>query len=260
MAYVGLKHPVFAPIETEAAGSLPTYSTGLIVGKAIGANVSITLADTKLYADDEVAESDKGFQSGTISANVDDLTKEAILAWFGSKEATVGGAEAVQDAGTYNAPFGGFGYYRVRQKKGVRSIRAFFYYKTQFGLPSEDAATKGDTVEYQTPTTEGEIFKTDTPAEFWRVWADFAAEADAVAWLNELANIGEPASLTNLNAAITTAVAMDAETYTSASWVDVAVSLGNAQAVAVMDSPSQARVDEAESLLEAAIALLVERA
>ena len=256
MAYVGLKHPVFAPFATEPSGSLPTYGTGLIVGLAIGANVSITLSDAKLYGDDDVAESDKGFLSGTVTANVDDLTKEAILLWFGSQENASG---EVEDAGTYNAPFGGFGYYRIRRKAGVRSIRAFWYYKTQFGLPSEDAQTKGDTVSYQTPSTEGEIFRTNTSKEIWRAWKDFTVEADAVAWLNEKANIGEPAVLTALNAAIASAVALDPEASTSATWVDVANALEDAQAVVLMSAPSQTRVDSATSLLTTAVGLLVPR-
>jgi hypothetical protein len=259
MAFVGLKHPVFAPIATEPAGSLPTYGAGLVVGHAIEANVSIEHADAKLYADDVIVESDNSFLSGSITVGIDDLSKEATVAWLGSKEVTVNGQAVVRDGGAISSPLGGFGYYRVRKKDGIRQIRAFWYYKTQWGMPSEESKSKGETIEWQTPSIEGDIMAIDDADNTWRDWADFSTEAAAIAWLNELANIGEPASKTALNAAITSAQALDPETYTSASWVDVANALEDAVAVAAMESPSQARVDSATSLLTTAVGLLVER-
>ncbi len=259
MAMVGLKHPVFAPITAESAGAIPTYGSGAIVGSAIEANVSIELADGKLYADDVIKETDNGFIGGSITTGVDDISSDVHKLWFGAEDATLGGETVVEDGAALIAPYGGFGYYRVRRKNGVRSIRAFWYYKTQWGVPSEEAKTKGETIEWQTPAVEGNIMTLDNENESWRAWKDFASEADAVAWLDELANIGEPASKTALNSAITSTQALDSEDYTSASWVDVANALADAVAVAAMTSPSQTRVDSATSLLTTAVGLLVER-
>lgn len=69
------------------------------------------------------------------------------------------------------------------------------------------------------------------------------SEVQAKAWLNELANIGEPADKTTLSAAIVAAELILSEDYTSASWV--AVALANAQAVEEMTSPTQSEVDGA---------------
>ncbi len=260
MAYIGLKHPVFAPIATEPAGSLPTYGAGLIVGKAIAANVSIELSDAKLSADDVIAEVDNSFVSGTITAGVDDLSDEALTAWLGNQAATLNGVTTIRSASTYEAPEGGFGYYRVRKKNGVRSFRAYWYHKTKWGMPSEDAKTKPDgSIEWQTPEIEGVIMTAQDSTNSWRDAATFETEAEAVGWLDELANIGEPADLTNLNADIATAQGMNSETYTSASWVALANSLADAVLVAAMQNPSQSRVDAVEDALEAAIAALVER-
>lgn len=259
MAFIGLKHPVYAPIASAPSGSTPTYGTGLVIGKAIQARVDITLNDSKLYADDGVAESDKGFQSGTISLGLDDLSDDAILAMLGSKAATVGGVAIVRDAATYASPEGGFGYYRVRKKGGVRTIRAFWYYRTQWGQPSEEATTKGENVEWQTPTVEGDIMTVDDADQTWRDWADFDTEAAAVAWLDGMANTGTPADTTDLEAAITAALLLESETYTSASWVGLANALATAQAVVALDNPSQAEVDAAETALADATEGLVER-
>jgi phi13 family phage major tail protein len=259
MAYIGLKYPVFAPISSETPGSVPAYGQGKVVGMAIEANVSIELGDNPLFGDDVIAESDKSFVSGSITIGVDDIGKEVYLAWFGGETQTGdGGVEEIVDGAGIPSPLGGFGYYRVRRKNGVRSIRAFWYYKTQWGVPSEEAQTKGEQIEWQTPSVEGSIMTLDDEKASWRKWADFTSEADAKAWLNEMANIGEPADLTALNAAIASAQELDPEDYTSASWVAVANALAEAIAVAAMDSPSQTRVDSATSLLTTAVGLLEE--
>ncbi len=260
MAYIGLKHPVFAPITAEPASSLPTYGAGLVVGHAIAANVTIELSESKLPADDMIVEIDNSFVSGTISTGIDDLSDEVLQAWLGNKKVTVGGVDVIRSAANYEAPEGGFGYYRVRKKNGVRSFRAYWYYKTKWGMPSEEAATKPDgSIEWQTPSIEGAIMTAQDADNSWRDMATFATEAEAVAWLEELANIGEPADLTDLNTAITAAQVLDPEAYTSVSWVDVAVALDEAVAVTAMESPSQTRVDQAESVLTTAMASLVER-
>ena len=56
MAKIGLKYPVY---KTDSAAG--------VIGKAIQADISITVNDVKLYADDAVAESDKSFQNGNNS-------------------------------------------------------------------------------------------------------------------------------------------------------------------------------------------------
>lgn len=195
MAYIGLKHPVFAPIATEPAGSLPTYGTGLVVGKALIANVAIELGDSKLAADDTIAETDNSFNSGTITMGVDDLSDEALQAWLGQKKVNVDGVEVIRSAANYEAPAGGFGYYRVRKKNGIRSYRAYWYHKTQWGMPSEDAATKPDgSIEWQTPEVEGTIMTAQDADCSWRDSALFNSEADAIAWLDAKAGLPVSAS------------------------------------------------------------------
>ena len=188
MAFTGLKYAVFAPI-TDETSSAPTYGTGFVVGKMISANIAVTTANAVLYADDIAVEEENGFVSGTISLNVDDLSEEVAVGLLGSQLVGEEGDQAVQDAATYSAPDGGFGYLRIRRKNGVRSIRAIWLYKTKFAMPSDDATTKGETVEFQTPTMEGSIKALDTATQEWRVWKDFTTEAEAVAWINEKANI-----------------------------------------------------------------------
>lgn len=259
MAKIGLKYGVFAPIATEPTGQLPTYGTGLVVGHMMQANLTVQYSDSKLAADDTIVETDRSFISGTLSVGTDDLTDEVLEAWLGLQEKTVGSATVLRSAGTYDPPKGGFGYIRVVKKNGVRKYKAYWIYKSMWVMPTENAATKPDgTIEWQTPTVEGAIMAVGDGDATWRDEASFATETEAVAWLNELANIGEPADLTALDAAIDAAELLDPEEYTSASWVAVAVALADAEAVTLMDSPSQTRVDAAKNALTGAMADLVE--
>lgn len=194
MAYIGMKHPVFAPIESETNG-VPTYGEGIVVGRAISAELSLEMADAPLYADDVIAERERGFLSGTLTIGVDDISKEAQLAWLGTKEITGTGEEDsyIEDAANYTAPIGGFGFVRVRKYNNVRSIIAYWYYKTTWVQSSESAQTKGESIEWQTPTVEGTIETLDNEQQAWRKYKEFTSEAEAIAWLDELAQIGQGA-------------------------------------------------------------------
>ena len=63
MAKIGLKYPVYKTATSQG-----------VIGKAIQADISISVNDVKLYADDAIAESDKSFQSGTLTLGIDDLS------------------------------------------------------------------------------------------------------------------------------------------------------------------------------------------
>jgi phi13 family phage major tail protein len=195
MAYIGLKHPVFAPIATEPAGALPTYGTGLVIGMAMSANVTLMRSDSKLSADDRVAEYDNSLISANIVLGIDDLSDDAQKEFLGEQEASLNGEATIRAGGNFEAPTGGFGYYRVRKKNGIRTIRAYWYHKTKWGMPSEEATTKPDgSVEWQTPTVEGLAMLSNDETAALRDWKTFSSEADAIAWLNGLANIPVEAS------------------------------------------------------------------
>jgi phi13 family phage major tail protein len=251
---------VAAAISSQPAGSFPTYGTGFVVGKMMQADVALEHDDAELRGDGSVAESEKGLLGGKITLGINDLTLEVERSMLGAQLKTVEGVSVNRDAAAYNPPFVGFGYYRVRKISGVTVIRAIWYYKTQWMQPTESAKQKDKKIEWQTPTIEGSIYLLDDADETMRDYVEFTgstAEADAVAWLDEKANIGEPADLTDLNVAIAAAEELDSENYTALSWVALANALADAQAVAAMTSPTQTRVDSAENTLTAAVEALV---
>lgn len=195
MAYIGLRHVVAAPIETETAGTMPTYGTGVLVGRAMMANVNFDRADVTLEADDTTVESDNSIVGGTVQLGIDDLLDEARVALLGDK--AVEGDEGSYDEIGKAAPYVGIGYVRQRVYNGKTSYRAMWIIKTQFGGADENAQTKGRTTNFQTPTINGSIMGVqleDGEMHFRRRSKFFDKASEAIAWVNQLANYTEPAA------------------------------------------------------------------
>jgi phi13 family phage major tail protein len=197
MAHIGMKYPVAAPWK-----SGNTYGDkGFVIGKAIQFTGTPNKNDVELYADDEVAETDKSIKDMGTSLNVDDiaLKVQADLLGHTYKEAGTSGEsttpEEVEIGTDDEAPYFGVGFYKRRKKNGVVSFTVIWLYKVQHSEPAEDAATKGDTTSFQTATIEGKAYpvqiedeKGNTKMSVGRKLV-FSAEADAKAWLNKMANI-----------------------------------------------------------------------
>ena len=193
MAKIGLKYPVYAQL-TETGNTL-TYSAGAVLAKAISANVSITTSDVKLYADDAVAESDRSFTSGTLSFGIDELSDKAKVDLLGyiegaTADATTGSKELT--AGTNTPAYVGFGFYGAQIKNKAKYYRAIWLKKVQFAEPSDEMATKGESVAFGTPTLEGVVMLGADGK--WKEEATFATEAGAKTWLENKAGIGSGTS------------------------------------------------------------------
>lgn len=187
MAKIGLRYPVFAPITDDNDGAMPTYGTGVVSGKAISADVSWTRSDTRLYADDTVAEVDNSITGGTLTFGVDDLTDDVQVAMLNVRQGENGEYIEGADAGQP----GGFGYIRVQQLRGAVKFIAYWIYKIVFTPSDETGATKGETTDWQTPTINGEmmgIYQNGNTADF-RAHKSFDSYEAAKAWIDGKANI-----------------------------------------------------------------------
>lgn len=195
MAFIGMRHVVAAKITAETEGSAITYGasgSGMVIGKAIQGNVSWDRNDNPLYADDAIAEDDSGVIGGSLELGVDDLSADAREYVLGLVQQTGTGNTNKYDLTDAPAPYLGVGYVRVRKKNGTLSYQGVWYHKIQFSEGSEDAQTKGESIEWGTPTLTGKIFGVHTDSTgkaYFRVEAWFNSLSDAVSWLDGLANI-----------------------------------------------------------------------
>ena len=199
MAFIGMRHVVAAEIATESAGSEPTYSTGFDVGLAIAGNLTVNRNDNPLYADDAIAEDDNGITGMELELGLDDLSEEteADMGLVKKVETSTGEGQSAVTTVTYydtDEPSKelGVGYIRVRRKAGVTKYQAVWVYKAKFSKNSENTATKGENIDWQTPTVNGRCVGLDTDGsgvKRFRKKQVFTSESAAAAWLDGLAGI-----------------------------------------------------------------------
>lgn len=190
MAKIGLRYFMAAPISDENDGGMPTYGTGVMMGRAMTCDISWTRNDASVYADDVKAESDNGINGGSITAGSDKFTDE-VLAVITSLVKKTGDGAAVYQETDKPSPKVGFAYLTVDEYKGQVTFVPYMVYKTQFAIGDETNATKGETKTYQTPTLTGDFSGVllDDGTVAFREHATFSDAAAAVAWMKSKLNV-----------------------------------------------------------------------
>lgn len=199
MAHVGMKYPVAVPWKE---GN--TYEgTGFVLGRAINFTGTPNKSDAKLYADDGVAETDLAIKDLGTSMNVDDMELKVQADILGhSYKAASGEGEAATpeeiEIGSEDvAPYFGVGFYKRRRKNNITSFTVIWLYKVQHSEPTENAETKGNSTNFQTPTIEGTAYPVEiTDGDGKKKMSVgkklvFKDEASAKTWLDKQANIGQ---------------------------------------------------------------------
>lgn len=158
-------------------GDQRTYATPTVMAKAIKVDLSVSIAEGSLYADDALNYSVKEFVKGKITLNVADLTNEVIaelLGWETDRDGVIyAGKENGEEPPIFALAWA--------SKKPEGKFRYLWLYEVKFTIPSESYETKGDQIKILTPTIEGEFIK--RPDGRWK--ADFVGlptSAVAVGW------------------------------------------------------------------------------
>ena len=152
MAPIGLDKLYYAKI-TEGDNGDETYGTPTQLAKAMTAELSVELAEATLYADDGAAEVVKEFQSGTLTLGIDDIGVQVAQDLTGAKiDDNKVLISASEDGGEPVAI--GF-----RAKKSNGKYRYFWLYKVKFGIPATNLTTKGESIEFSTPSIEGTVLR-----------------------------------------------------------------------------------------------------
>ena len=195
MAFIGMRHVVVAKVASHTDGSEPTYTAGMVAGKAISGNLTITRNNNPLYADDDIAEDDNGITEMTLDIGIDDLLED-VQAYMGMlKSKTTGtGTATVTTYYDTSAPAEdvGVGYIRVRRKNRNTVYQAIWAYSGVFGINNESAQTKGRSIEWQTPVANGRfkgLVIDDSGDTVYRKRQNFDSYAAAEEYLDGLAGI-----------------------------------------------------------------------
>ena len=178
MATMGLKYVGWAKMATEPSNAVPTYDTGLVIGKLVSANLAITYAEGQLDADDMVAEYIKEFSSGALTLEVDHISLQNQATLYG---ATINDGE-LQMFANDNAPYGGVGGIQVLSVGNIRKYRAWFFPKVKASVPDWSGTTKGQSISFGTAPLDLKILAPNFGA--WYYVKDFTTEAAAQGYID----------------------------------------------------------------------------
>ena len=157
MATIGLDKLYYAKITEDSDGN-ETYDTPIPLAKAMCAELSVELAEATLYADDGASEVVKEFQSGTLTLGIDNIGTAVAEDLTG---ATIDKNKVLVSASEDGAPPVAIGF---RAKKANGKYRYFWLYRVKFGIPATNLTTKGESIEFSTPSIEGTVIRRNKAA------------------------------------------------------------------------------------------------
>lgn len=186
---VGVKYLTWAPYASGGAGAAVAYGTGAAeTDKIVHVDMSEDRADEGFYADDHRIDRDNSVTAASLSVEVARLTAEMKEGMLGHVKGT-GDEYSVTDAAS---PFVGVGFVVKDRYKGENSFIGYWYYKVQFSEGSRGWNTRGETLEYQTESLEGdaEAVQLASNGDFiYYAWKNFETEAAAYTWVKGKAGI-----------------------------------------------------------------------
>ena len=170
-----------------ASGSTVSYSDEMVLARGVSVSLDIESSDdNNFYADNQVAESASGvFSSGTVTLTVDGTKAAARRLIFGLPAASTatGSAGLVLYGDSMVVPDVGIAWVARYMSEGVTSYVPQIIPKAKFQLPTKEAETQEDEIDWQTEELVATIMRDDSDNHTWFIDSDttYATEADAVA-------------------------------------------------------------------------------
>ena len=155
MASIGLKNFKYAKLNEDGK----TYGEIKTLAGAIECKVTLDLSEASLYADDTLKEQVSLFKSGTLTAGIDDDNDSVFAELLGK---TVDEQTGIVTSNTEDLPiYVGFGHIVSKIVNGEKKYKVEFFPKVKFKPFIPDSKTKGDSLEFTTPSVEATIFEND---------------------------------------------------------------------------------------------------
>ena len=187
MAQFGAKYPCFLPDEK---------TKGIVIGKLVTANLTVTNATGEFFADDVLAEQVSEFSSGSLAMETDDLFDEVAAEVYG---ATVDNKVVTYKTGD-NAPSGVLGYYKVLMRSRKKFFKGYVYPCVRAALGNDNAQTKGSSISFTPISTTFTVMADDDGV--WRKTQTFDTEDDVREWIEKECGINQtPRTVSRGNAA-----------------------------------------------------------
>lgn len=158
-----------------------SYENPTDVGDAMSAQLDLRFAEGRLYAESKLAEYIKLATGGTISLAVKYIKKAAQAMLYGCTTDT--SKENIKFSAKDVANYVGVGFYAPDKVDGVTKYTCVWVPKALFGPPSMAYQTKGENIQFNTPTTTGEFLADDSENELLLETETVDSAADAITWI-----------------------------------------------------------------------------
>ncbi|MCD7736962.1 MAG: hypothetical protein LUI07_08405 [Lachnospiraceae bacterium] len=184
MAKIGFEYIVAGALDTDNSVSAATaaYTNTREIGPGANVNGSPTSSDVKDYGDDRVVATDVSVTGGTLSLELNEPSLENE-AWILGHSVDADGA-ILRNTNDI-PPYVGIGFVgKSRKLDNTTAYRAKIYLKAQFKEPSDENATKQDSVSFSHTTMEGNLFQLENGD--WKLDKVFETLAEAKAYVDEI--------------------------------------------------------------------------
>jgi len=186
MAKIGLKSFLYAPLTADDASTGPTYGTVAALAGAIASTFTPNVAEASLYVDDIRKEYEAELAGGTLSLTIDsdDGTSIKTLLDMNDESVTVSGSTVTgRTVKSDDTPIAcAFAQIVPLLIGGTKKYRAQVFFKVKFKPYTSEANTKGETLQFDTTTLEGETMPLLNGKHHTEY--DASSEADALAYIN----------------------------------------------------------------------------
>lgn len=210
MAAIGLRKLLYAKLKTDSAGADTTYEDVKIFGKAIESSFSPSLAEAELYADDALAESVTEFSKGDLTLGVSDDDDAVFAEVLGkqTRSVTIGEKTLNEIISTGNdiPPWVGVAQIVPKMVNGVKKYKAEILLKVKFKPYQQSAKTKGNTLEFTTPSVSGTVALAENG--IYQKYATCSDEDEALSYIASVFG----STLEKIKALYTTVAAAQAKT------------------------------------------------
>ncbi len=183
MANFGLSRPIIARFDAEKG----TYSDVMKCGRAVNTSVTPNYNEAHLNADNMQVDEIVEFKNATVELGVDTIPVKAGEIMLGHKIGEDGAETSnTEDSGEYV----GYGFITAERVNENTQYRACFLPKVKFREGAESYQTKGDSIQFSTPTLSGVALGNDK--KDWRVKSPYLrTEKECDDWIMSQMGLGE---------------------------------------------------------------------
>ena len=186
----GYSQPIVA--KYDYSSNTISYTNVMPLARGVEVQMEVEIGDaTNFFADNTIAEAVAGqFNGATATLTVDGLKEAArdLITGLVTSTTIIANSSTVT-AKVYDdlqvIPYVGIGFVVRYMENGVTTYAPVILPKAQFSPESLNAATQGESVEFQTTELQATVMRADDANHSWKVVAeDQTTEAKAVAVIN----------------------------------------------------------------------------